>query len=283
MALILADLYAFNWTALNRMNRQMEGQDFFSQLMAGKPLADFFHSQPGLFRVQVDAAYPTFINLGDMFEVQTTWGQSATTLSDYLPYMWLPKGLDLLNVRYIAVAGKEREGQPVYNSGPWKVYENPSACPRAWVVYRVLRVSSSEAARKQIERADFDTCQVALIEEPLETELTDQASPPASVRFDLYQADRLALTVKSERPGLLVLSEMYYPGWEATVNGRPARIHKVNGLLRGIVVSEGENRIYMRYRPRSVQFGGVLTAFAFLGTALFAGALWARERTARPA
>jgi uncharacterized membrane protein YfhO len=70
---------------------------------------------------------------------------------------------------------------------------------------------------------------------------------------------------------LLVLSEMYYPGWYATVNARPARIHRVDAGLRGIALPPGESRIDLRYAPRSVYAGGVLSFLAFFGTLV---ALW---------
>ena len=78
--------------------------------------------------------------------------------------------------------------------------------------------------------------------------------------------------------GLLVLSEMHYPGWTATVNGKPAHIYKVNSVLRGVLVSPGPNRVVMRYEPASVRVGAILSALAFLGTCAFAGFVFLRER-----
>jgi uncharacterized membrane protein YfhO len=59
---------------------------------------------------------------------------------------------------------------------------------------------------------------------------------------------------------MLVVSDLYFPGWQARVDGRRAEIHEVYGFLRGVVVEGGRRRIEMIYRPRSVYTGAVMTA-----------------------
>ncbi len=75
----------------------------------------------------------------------------------------------------------------------------------------------------------------------------------------------MELSVRAESQGLLVLSEIFYPGWRATVNGAGQRIYKVDGALRGIVVPKGESRVVLSYTPWSVYVGAVLTLGTFLG------------------
>jgi uncharacterized membrane protein YfhO len=84
------------------------------------------------------------------------------------------------------------------------------------------------------------------------------------VHFDNYEDNGIQLTVQTTGRALLVLSELYYPGWTATVNGQPARIWKVDGALRGVVVPRGESRVSLRFRPVSFYIGGPLTVGAFL-------------------
>lgn len=95
------------------------------------------------------------------------------------------------------------------------------------------------------------------------------------VAFQSYLANTMTMDVRAASRALLVLSEMFYPGWEATVNGRRARIYQTNGALRGIVVPAGESRVVLHYAPHSVYAGAVVTVLAFLGT--FAAWLWARR------
>jgi uncharacterized membrane protein YfhO len=74
---------------------------------------------------------------------------------------------------------------------------------------------------------------------------------------------------------------MYYPGWIAEVNGVPAKIHKVDGALRGVVVPAGMSRVVLRYAPRSVALGGTLTLLTFIGTLLLVSVNWAKNRRNR--
>jgi uncharacterized membrane protein YfhO len=78
-----------------------------------------------------------------------------------------------------------------------------------------------------------------------------------------------------------VLSEIFHPGWQASVNGRPARIYEVNGALRGIVVNGGENQVGLRYAPSSIFGGAVLTLGVFVGTLLVCFVEWRKQRTRR--
>jgi len=69
------------------------------------------------------------------------------------------------------------------------------------------------------------------------------ASPYRITRFTAYETDRIALQATADTAGLMVISEMYYPGWRATVNGKPTVILRVDGGLRGIAVPQGQSRI----------------------------------------
>ena len=64
---------------------------------------------------------------------------------------------------------------------------------------------------------------------------------------------------------MVIAAETFYPGWVATVDGKSTRIFEAYGFLRGVVVDAGPHRIEMRYRPKSVFWGGALIALGLLG------------------
>ena len=96
---------------------------------------------------------------------------------------------------------------------------------------------------------------------------------PPSVRQDRGWADilswgpdRLEIEVESDQPGIVMAHDIYYPGWVAEIDGKPARVLRANVLFRGVEVSEGRHVVVFRFEPFS--FANLRNAF--LG--LFAGA-----------
>ena len=82
------------------------------------------------------------------------------------------------------------------------------------------------------------------------------------------------MNVDTGSDGLLVLSEVYYPGWRATVNGAPVPIERVDGALRGVRVPRGHSRVELTYRPVAQIAGLFLTVLTFV----IMGGLWLAAR-----
>jgi hypothetical protein len=275
---ILCDLYAFNRTPVNRMEKQARNQDAMHEMvMTLPPVADFLRDQPGPFRVHYDASFP-HTGMGNVYGIQGTFGASVTMLDDYWRAIHGPNGMCLFNVRYVLTSGADRGVPPVFSSGPWQVYDQPSPCPRAWVVHEVV-VESPETVRHRMQHEELDVLRVAYLSESLPQALGPAPETPAAITYGVYRADRFELTADVSATGLLVLSEVGYPGWAATVNGEPAHIYRVNGVLRGVIVSPGSNHVVMEYRPASVRYGAALSLTAFLSTFLFAAIMFFRDRS----
>lgn len=102
-----------------------------------------------------------------------------------------------------------------------------------------------------------------------------------NVRVSSRSAHRLALSVEPRCRGLLVVSEVYYPGWEAYVDGRKAEILRTDLLFSGIMLDGGQRNVEFRFRPASFRKGAVISLAALAATALyFTGllALWTLRR-----
>lgn len=280
VGLVLWELNIFHWSIQDKEALSREGRNHFQVLLDCRKLAEFFKSQPGLFRV--DVATDSSPNIGDLYGVQTTWGMGATVLRDYERFRHIgPRANDLLNVRYIVRDKEEGDQRPVFTDGRWKVYENPTACPRAWVVYNVATEPSFEKVLSLIMEPHFDPLRLAFVSEPVPGLEGGKDQAPAEVGFLRYGADGFELRVRSSKRGLLVLSEIYYPGWKATVNSEVAHVYKVNGIFRGVAVPAGKSQVKFRYAPRSVLMGAALTIGTFLGVLIFGAVVCLRDR--RPA
>jgi hypothetical protein len=100
--------------------------------------------------------------------------------------------------------------------------------------------------------------------------------PTETVKVAYPNPQRVELEATLNLPGLVILSDVYYPGWELTIDDRPARINKVNRLMRGAAVDQGKHRLVYAYNPRSF-LAGRISSFAGVTILMALGvicALW---------
>ena len=164
----------------------------------------------------------------------------------------------------------------VFRNESVRVLEIPDALPRAWTVHEVNQVAEREVLPALASGTiDPKTTALMVTTPPSVTPLPAEASD--QVQITDYQDDEITLTANLASDGLLILSEVYDPGWTAKVDGETVRISEVNGLLRGIAVSEGEHTIKLVYSPSSIRIGIAITGLtAFLAiTAVLL--LWWKE------
>lgn len=175
-----------------------------------------------------------------------------------------------LGVRFIAVSahddlnrGGARPRFPLVYDGEVKIYENPAALPRAFVARRIGYARTYEEAQQVSNAPGFDPRTQVVLEEPAPAGYA-LASPVAgrdAVEITRYEASAVTVRARSVAPGMLVLTDAFYPGWEARVDGQPAKIYRVNGVVRGVFVPEGARTVEFSYFPASLRIGlGVCAA-----------------------
>jgi hypothetical protein len=154
-------------------------------------------------------------------------------------------------------------------SGVW-VYERPGALPRAWVVPRVETLDDADILAR-IHEPDFDPLAVALVESPLACE----GDGSGKVESVLDEGNRIGARV-SGGGGLLILSEVHYPGWRAEVDGAPATLVRADYVLRAVCVSPGEHQVTLVYAPPLLKVGLAVTFLTLVG--LTVTVIWQRVR-----
>ncbi|HLL76764.1 MAG TPA: YfhO family protein [Pyrinomonadaceae bacterium] len=174
--------------------------------------------------------------------------------------------------------------EKIYDENFTWVLRNRRALPRAWLVAEVESVDGEEALlRLQGAGArPFDPRRTALLEvAPPELPALPggELAPGSGARVAEYEPNRLVIETDADAPALLVVSEIFYPGWEATVDGSPARIHNTNFLLRGVALPAGTHRVEMRYTAPAARNGAIISACTLVGLCL----LWIFGRRRRRA
>jgi hypothetical protein len=202
-------------------------------------------------------------------------------------------------------AGGDRRRQSWLMDEDVQILRNDAAFPRAWIVHRA-RFHPKTASQNptdlrrvmdEILYQDDELWQVdgRRVYDPRVTawlELTDDerksigpalsgADPDASetVKVVSYGSDRVELTAGLKSPGLLVLADVYYPGWELTIDGEPAPILRTNRAMRGALLSQGIHRLIYTYRPASVKVGAVIS---IMGVLTFLAWLWQNRAKLQP-
>jgi hypothetical protein len=164
--------------------------------------------------------------------------------------------LDLMNVRYVLTRAADiprfaalPKFRHIASLPGTEVFENTAVLPRFYFVRRVRPVGSLGEAHQLIEQRRIDLHETALTDGPIDLPSGDDASTPGDVTVTKYEPSRIELSLRASRASLLVLSETYYPGWKAWIDGQPTPIHSVDIALRGVVVPAGAHQLRMEFRP----------------------------------
>jgi hypothetical protein len=166
-----------------------------------------------------------------------------------------------------------------YEGPDANVYTNPDALPRAFLVGRQRVVGGGAAALDAVTAPGFAARDVAVTEQPIDGIPTAGAGSAGTASIRSYAPERVEVATDAARPALLVLTDNWYPGWKASVDGKDVPVHRVDYLIRGVRVPAGAHRVEFRYQPASWRAGWILSLAALL-TILAAAALGWRQRRA---
>jgi hypothetical protein len=138
--------------------------------------------------------------------------------------------------------------------------------PRAWWVGVAFPAASSAQAIQQARSPKFDPYRAVVIEGPA----PDSASPGAgTATITVYTPQAVTIQAQSNAQGYIVLNDVWYPGWEATVNGQPAPLYRANGTFRAVPVPAGSATVQMTFHSTYLWAGLVLACIAFIGLLAF--------------
>lgn len=145
------------------------------------------------------------------------------------------------------------------------IWENTRALPRAYLVGSVLGVATPTDAVVAMRDPGFDPSRTAVVEGASPRELSTARADSASsgtVTITNYGPQSVALTVDAAQPSLLVLTDSFYPGWQATVDGAAASILPTDVAFRGVLIEPGQHNVLFTYAPTSFAMGVAVAAVA---------------------
>lgn len=227
------------------------------------------------------------------------WGNRAITFGPHVD----PELVALVGARWLYV----RQPPPptfnrfLYRDLPWiptvpgivaryqdaqvTVYEVPSVLPRAFVAGSIAVLADEAAVVDALGRATLEELRSQVFvaagrdQDAIAAHLG--SGPPAvagTATITEYDPDRVTIEVTADRPGVLVLTDTWAPGWEAEVDAAAAPLLRVDEAFRGVLVGAGAHRVVLSYVPSFTILGFALALIAVLLTARLAGAIRWRDR-----
>ena len=230
--------------------------------------------------------------------LRDVWGIVNPLLLTHWDRLWESTGgrhtrlYDMLNAGYVLV----RDGTPLPDKfvlafdapGELAVYHNPDAFPQAWLVTDALTVPDADAALTALTAPDFDPAQTVILLDDRGPQTADggrtasnqpinQSPNPQSPIPNTDSPNSLQFHLSTPTPAFLVLSEVWYPGWRATVNGVETPVLRANYALRAVEVLAGDVTVELWFAPTSWRWG---LGLAGVGVLLLLGVLVGRRLSA---
>ncbi len=192
--------------------------------------------------------------------------------------------LDVFNARFVFVppgfmkeeltSNKTRwrevivERDPTKPYADYRVFENLRAMPRVWLVSTARTEWEGDQLKlMRGQLAGFDPLATVLVDHETSAKLdsslfqTASASNDSTGKASIINRSPIRMTIETEatKASLLILSEMFYPGWKALIDGREVEVLRVNYNLRGVSIPAGKHLVEFSYRPKSITIGAAIT------------------------
>ncbi len=263
---------------------------------ASDEVVEFLRTQPGTFRVfplddltSVTNSAAFMSNRFMVFDIASVGGYHPAKLTVYDEFLrafaFTVENrrlhlVNMLNARYI-VSGVRLPESPSLSTlwvgddhagNARAIYENRDAFPRAWVAGEYM-IATGEQSLAALAEGNIDLRRtVILTEAPPIAPVPGDSAEVAIVKLAPREC---VLAVELDRPGIVVMTEAYYPDWKATVDGAPAEILRANHAFRALALGAGKHEIVMRYddsilrKSASISVGTLsLAVLALVGSAL---------------
>lgn len=212
-------------------------------------------------------------------------GSECATFTYYATFeLYGNRWFDLLNNEYLLVLNSSDKSsdtflikqvqnmdkfRKVFQDKSVAIFKNNDALPRAFFVTDWESESDTEALKTLID-PNFPLGRKIIISGG--TNLKKNSFANSSVAFDSYSPEKSTIDVKTDKEGFLFVTDAWYPGWKAKVDGVDTSIYRADFAFRAVALAKGVHKVEFRYEPDSLKTGelvSVITALFLAGTALF--------------
>lgn len=173
------------------------------------------------------------------------------------------KLLNLLGVKYLLY--KKDNGQKVENNiwedRNWYIKENTLALERVYMVNNFEVLTDEKNILTKLFDPNFNPRNSVLLEKDVLINKDNSYDKDFSVEIKNYEENKIMLTTNTKTDKILVLSDNYYPGWKALIDGIETTIYRANYSFRALVIPKGNHSILFSYEPNSLKYGVIISGF----------------------
>ncbi|EKD64456.1 MAG: hypothetical protein ACD_50C00382G0001, partial [uncultured bacterium] len=294
---IVIAVFAFTFVDLFRFYHKFTPFSKLSWIYPATSITRYLAEQEKPFRVLSQDRRIMHPNISSVYGIESADGYDPLFLKDYasLVTSWqtgkiispgsfnrivTPQKYDspitnLLNVKYILTF--DELSQPgfkkILEEGETKVYQNENVLPRAFFVNEVIKVANRDQELERLLDKNFNLKTQAVASS---FEFASQ-SFSAQIILEKYTDQSLEMTTISDNDAPLILSNVFYPGWKAFIDGQETEIKRANFILQALIVPQGKHAVEFKFKPKSFYNGLYLSMIAVVLTAVSAFFLWNKK------
>jgi hypothetical protein len=299
--LCIGELFYFGWKFTPFSPRRI--------IFPTTPVIDFLTSQKKPYRTTGDKVIP--MNMRMAYGLETPEGYDAiytvtiakllSAINDNSAYTKFSgrygyvdredaRLLDLMNVKYFLAIKEKGELPQIYKDKKFMtvfedksvvVLENKDAMPRAFMVYDWVASNNEEDTLSKLLSSSYLLDKKIILEDsvPVKQDINKKI-PNSSVKYLEYGSQESQLQIETDTDGMLFVSDSYFPGWHAYIDGIEGKIYKADFAFRAIKVPKGEHEVDMIYRPDSFYNGLKFSLASFIILVIIGVSLsiWLRKR-----
>jgi hypothetical protein len=254
----LANETGFWWPNISDKSRT----SYLKELTKYADVVEFVRSKGEPVRIEYDSELIK-PNIGLWYGIPTFESYVASVPSDLWRHdLFNGRTRDFFGINYLFAAKPRRPEQIEVFKGKdgVNVYSNPGAYPRAWAVHEATTLGSDREGVARMTEPQFDPRRSTFLVKDA-APLLEQCEGD-QVEIKAYQPNSVELSADMKCRGMVILTDTWFPGWKVTVDGKPAPLYQAYAMVRGVAVDAGRHTIQMKYRPRSVAIGAVMSATA---------------------
>ncbi|MBI5035414.1 MAG: YfhO family protein [Chloroflexi bacterium] len=244
------------------------------------------HARPAIATTYpARSAFPTESHAGHAYLAEfdiTQNGQPVDVNGIIILPQILPGLVRIEKVSFVMPDGKEvtlaqltgkSDQTLIYRTNEVAVFRNEDYLPRAFLVHHA-KLADDETTLDELVNDTFKPAQILFLADGTPLNTGDAQRADESVRITSYQPERITLSVQAQSDAYVLLTDTWYPGWVARVDGVETPIQRGDYIFRAVRVSAGAHQIEFEYRPTTLYIGAVIS----LVVLVFLGAVWVMNR-----